>query len=107
MRLAPPKGGKNHIIQDITKAGATVRQARKALNAVIDAWNLALSCWEDVEAPGGILTVKVTKGTPHRKLQHLQNIQTKEHILYPVRYPGRRRVVKLRPDPKLDLTVDI
>lgn len=103
MKPTIPKGGKFHIIEDITATGVSAGKAAKALNAVLDAWKLALWCGEEVEVPGGILQAKITRGRPRAKLQHFQNISTKELIGLPVRYPGRRRVVKLKPDPKLGL----
>jgi hypothetical protein len=97
---------KRALIQVLRAKGFTTRKATQALNAIINAWTDALWCGEDVEVPGGILQAKTTKGQEQTTLQAFQNISTKEPMLRTVQYPGRRRVVKLKPDPKLRLPVD-
>jgi hypothetical protein len=97
---------KRDIINDVMAKGFSTRKATKGVNAVFDAWQFALWCGEEVEVPGGILQVKATKGTEWATVQHFQNIATKEPMVRMVHTPGRRRVVKLIPDPGLGLMPD-
>lgn len=100
------KRGKSALISDVRKKGFSARKAAKAVDAVFDAWKFALWCGEGVEVPGGILQAKVTKGTERATLQWFQNIATKEAMARMVHAPGRRKVVKLQPDPELVLIPD-
>jgi hypothetical protein len=97
---------KNALIHAVRAKGFTARKAAKGVNAVIDLWKYALWCGEEVEVPGGILQAKITKGTEWATLQMFQNIHTKEPMVRTVHTPGRRRVVKLKPDPGLGLIPD-
>jgi len=92
---------KRAIIHDLMAKGFTARKARKALNAVIAKWKLGLWWGEPVEVPGGTLEVKIFKGREWATLQYFQNIATKEPMVRTVHTPGRRRVVKLKPDPTM------
>jgi nucleoid DNA-binding protein len=98
------KGGRQVLISEVMAKGFTARKAREAVNAVIDCMKFALWCGEPVEITGGALEVKIQQGKQRRKGQYFQNIQTGKLMLRPVRYPGRRRVVKFTPDRDLDLT---
>ena len=86
------------------KKGLTARKAAKAVDAVVDTWKVALWCGDAVETPCGTLQAKITKGKPRQTMQRSEHIQTKETKFRLVQFPGRRRVVKLRPNRKLDLT---
>src|SRR4051794_31168926 len=90
---------KRAIIQAVRAKGFTARKAAKAVNTVIDSWKFGLWCGDPVEVPGGILQAKITKGKEWATLQRFQNIATKEPMVRTVHTPGRRRVVKLTPDP--------
>lgn len=104
------KGGKHQIVKDIMAKGFTARKAEKALNAVIDHMKLGLWWGEPVETPLGTLKAKVRSGKPRREHRHkfrnvnLVNGNRGMIDALPVNYPGRRRVVKFQPNPKLDLT---
>ncbi len=97
---------KRALVQVLRDKGLSARKATQALNTILDAWKHALWCGEEVEVPGGILQAKITKGREQATLQLFQNISSKEPLLRMVRYPGRRRVVKLIPDPNLHLPLD-
>lgn len=101
------KGGKRAIVKDVMAKGFSARKAAKAVNAVFDLMREALSYHEPVEMPGiGTLKVVVQKGKPRRRHQKTRKIATKQLQLHDIVLPGRRRVVKLRPDPNLKLPVD-
>jgi nucleoid DNA-binding protein len=97
---------KRDIIRAVRAKGFSARRSTKAVNAMIDVCKYALWCGEDVEVPGGILQVKITRGTEWATLQRFQNIHTKEPMVRTVHTPGWRKVVKLKPDPKLVLALD-
>lgn len=98
------KGGKRAIIRDVMAAGIPARKAAKAVNAVFDLMKEALSCHEAVEMPGlGTLRAVIHRGRPRRRLHRTRNITTKQVEVHDVVLPGRRRVIKLRPDPALKL----
>ena len=97
---------KGDIIQAVRAKGFSARKAAKAVNAVFDLWRFALWCGDEVEVPGGILQAKITKGKEQMSVIEFQDVNTKEPIIRTVRYPGRRRVVKLKPDPELVVVVD-
>ncbi len=100
------KGGKQAIINDVMAKGFSARKAKKAVDAVFALMTEALSYWESVDIPGvGTLQVKIQQGTemPKRRVQKTQNIQTKKIESRTITFPGWRRVMKLKPDPKLKL----
>jgi len=106
MNKKKKKGGKQAIIRDVMGKGVTARKATKAVNAVFRLMTEALSFEESVEVPGvGTLEVVIQKGQPKRREQKIRNIATKEIEIYDVKFPGRRRVIKLKADPKLKLAV--
>lgn len=106
MKDQKKKRGKSAIIDDLMAKGFSARKATRAVNAVIDAWKFALYCGEEVEAPGGTLQVTVAKGRPRQKLQRFRSIATGQVQFRLTRYPGRRRIVKLKPDPSMVVILD-
>jgi nucleoid DNA-binding protein len=92
------KGGKSRIVKDIMAKGFTARKSEKALNAVIDSLKFALRRGEPVEVPCGTLEAKVQSGRPRRKWQRFRNVNTGKTDFQYISYPGRRRVVKFKPD---------
>jgi nucleoid DNA-binding protein len=105
-RLTQEYGGKRAIIRDVMAIGATARQASRAVNAVFGLMTEALSYHETVAVPGiGTLHVAIQKGTPKRRTQKTRNVATKQIQIREVNFPGRRRVVKLKPDPDLKLAL--
>jgi len=108
MQTKKSKGGKHRIVQDVMAAveGTTFRRASKVVDAVFDRIRFALWCGDPVELPIGTLEVKSQKGKPRRKIQRFRNIQTGEIDARKVELPGRHRVIKFKPDPKLELPLD-
>jgi hypothetical protein len=98
------KGGKSRIVKDVIAKGFTARKAEKAVNAVINSWRLALWYSEPVEIPGGTIQSKLRRGRPHTKFRKFRNINTGKTDFAYISCPGRRRVVKFKPDLALDLT---
>lgn len=92
---------KRTLINDVRAKGFSARKATKAVDAVFQIWKEALSCWEDVETPCGILTAAPTKGSNRREFKKVRDIRTKKLKYFMAHYPGRRRVVKLKADPAL------
>ena len=84
--------------------GFSVRKATKAVNAVFGCMARAVRRGEVVEVPGGTIRARTRQGKPRRRLQKFRNVQTGRPSFKLVDYPGRRRVVKFRPDESLDLT---
>jgi nucleoid DNA-binding protein len=97
------KGGKGRIVNDVMAKGFSARKAAKAVNAVFDLMKFALWCGEPVEVPGGVLQAKVRQGRERREWQRFRNVNTGKIKFAMVSQPGRRRVVKFKPDEKLDL----
>jgi nucleoid DNA-binding protein len=95
------KGG---LIQELIDHGIGVRRARKAVNAVFDCMTQGVRRGEVVEIPGGTIRATTRQGKRRQRFQWLRNVNTGEDRLKIVSYPGRRRVVKFRPDEGLDLT---
>lgn len=103
-RNTSQKGGKRAIIRDVMAAGFPARTSAKAVNAVFDFMKEALRYHEDVQMPGlGTLRAVIQRGRPRRRLQRTRNITTKQVEFHDVVLPGRRRVIKLTPDPDLKL----
>jgi nucleoid DNA-binding protein len=98
------KGGKNKIVKDVMAKGFKAREAEEAVNAVFSLMTSALQSGEPVEVPGGTLQAKDRKGKPRREIQRFHHVNSKKITFKAVRYPGARRVVKVTPDPNLDLT---
>ena len=99
--------GKRRIVKDVMSKGLSARKAGKAVDAVFDLMKQALSYHEPVEIPGiGELRVVTQKGCSRWRLQKTRNIADKQIETHIVKAPGRRRLVKLKPDPELKLPVD-
>lgn len=99
------KAGKNVLIEEVMAKGFTSRKATKAVNGVLDCIKFALWCGDEVEIPGGSLQVNIRKGNPRREgLHRFKNVQTGKAMYKTVKYSGRRRVLKFKPDESLDLT---
>jgi nucleoid DNA-binding protein len=97
-------GGKRKIVKDVMAQGIPARKAAKAVSAAFDLMKQTLSFHEPVELPGiGTLEVVIHKGKSQRRLQKTRNIASKQIEHQVLTLPGRRRVVKLRPDPSLKL----
>jgi nucleoid DNA-binding protein len=96
--------GKSGLIRELIAKGLSVRQAEKAVNAVFEVMTRAVKRGETVEIPGGTMQAKIMNGEPRRASQRFRNVRTTEIDSRIVTYPGRRRVVKFRPDESLDLT---
>jgi nucleoid DNA-binding protein len=95
--------GKSGLIRELIAKGLSVRQAEKAVNAVFDCMARAVGRGETVEIPGGAIQAKSMNGEPRQVSQRFQDVRTGEITVKDVNYPGRRRVVKFRPDESLDL----
>jgi nucleoid DNA-binding protein len=96
--------GKSGLIRELMAKGLSVRRAEKAVNAVFDCMTRAVRRGETVEIPGGAIQAKIMNGEPRRAPQRFRDVRTGEITVKDVTYPGRRRVVKFRPDESLDLT---
>lgn len=92
------------LIQQLIAMGFSVRRATRAVNAVFECMTRALRRGEVVEIPGGTIRARTRQGKSRPQLQKFRNVQTGKPSLKLVDYPGRRRVVKFRPDESLDLT---
>jgi nucleoid DNA-binding protein len=98
------KQGKSRLIRELLAKGLSVRRAEKAVNVVFDIMAKAVRRGELVEIPGGSMQAKTMNGKARSRMQRFRNVQTDEINFRIVRYPGRRRVVRFRPDETLDLT---
>jgi nucleoid DNA-binding protein len=99
------KRGKSVIIKDLMDKGLTARKATKAVDAVFNRIKFALWCGDEVPIPGGTIQATIRQGRPRQEWLHrFQNVQTGKAMSKTVKYPGRRRVVKFKPDESLDLT---
>ena len=96
--------GKSGLIRELIAKGLSVRKAEQAVNAVFDCVTRAVWRGEAVEIPGGTIKTQIMNGTPRRASQRFQDVRTRKIAVQEVHYPGRRRVVKFRPDESLDLT---
>jgi nucleoid DNA-binding protein len=96
--------GKSGLIRELIAKGLSVRKAEQAVNAVFDCVTRAAWRGEAVEIPGGTIKTQIMNGKPRRLSQRFQDVRTREIAVQVVDYPGRRRVVKFRPDESLDLT---
>jgi nucleoid DNA-binding protein len=96
--------GKSGLILELIAKGLSVRKAEKAVNAVFDCMSWAVRRGETVEIPGGTIQAKIMNGKPRRASQRFRDVRTGKIAVKVVHYPGRRRVVKFRPDERLDLT---
>jgi nucleoid DNA-binding protein len=96
--------GKSGLIRELIAVGLTVRQAEKAVNAVFDCMARAVGRGEMVEIPGGVIQAQIMNGAPRQASHRFRSVRTGEITVKTVNYPGRRRVVKFRPDVSLDLT---
>ena len=96
--------GKSGLIRELMAKGLSVRRAEKAVNAVFEVMTRGVERGETVEIPGGTIQAKIMNGQPRRAKQRFRNVRTGEIYSKVVTYPGRRRVVKFRPDESLDLT---
>ena len=97
---------KQDIIRAVRAKGFSARRSTKAVNVMLDVWTTALSYWDPVETPCGTLEVKVFKGEERARLFVFPDVNTKQPTIRMVHLPGRRRIVRLRPDPKLVLALD-
>jgi nucleoid DNA-binding protein len=95
---------KSGLIRELMAKGLSVRQAEKAVNAVFDCMTRAVGRGETVDIPGGTIQAKIMNGEPRQVSQRFRDVRTGEITVKDVNYPGRRRVVKFRPDEILDLT---
>lgn len=99
-------GGKRALARDLQAKGFTARKAAEAVDTVFQFMTEALSYHEPIEVPGvGKLEVVVQRGRPARRSQKSRNIGTKQIQVHDVDFPGRRRVIKLKPNPNLKLAV--
>ena len=96
--------GKSGLIQELIAKGLSVRRAEKAVNAVFDCMTRAVWRGETVEIQGGTIRAKIMHGEPRRASQRFQDVRSRKIAVKVVNYPGRRRVVKFRPDESMDLT---
>jgi nucleoid DNA-binding protein len=96
--------GKSGLIRELIAKGLSVRKAEQAVNSVFDCMTHAAWRGESVEIPGGTIQAKIMNGEPRRLSQRFQDVRTRKIAVKVVTYPGRRRVVKFRPDESLDLT---
>lgn len=95
--------GRARLVRELMAKGLSVRKAEKAVNAVFERMTRALRRGEIVEIPGGWIQVKWYGGKPRREWHGFRNANTGKLGYRIVTYRGRRRVVKFKPDPKLDL----
>jgi nucleoid DNA-binding protein len=96
--------GKSGLIRELMATGLSVRQAEKAVNAVFEVMVRAVKRGETVEIPGGTIRARIMNGKPRQAEQRFRNVQTGKIDFRVANYPGRRRVVKFKPDESLDLT---
>ena len=96
--------GKSGLIRELIAKGLSVRKAEQAVNAVFDCVTRAAWRGEAVEIPGGTIKTQIMNGKPRQVSQRFRDVHTGEIAVQVVDYPGRRRVVKFRPDESLDLT---
>jgi nucleoid DNA-binding protein len=97
-------GGKRKLVADVMALGFPARKAAKAVNTVVRLMREALAYHEPVELPGiGQLKVVVQKGKPAQRLQKTRNVSSGQVEMRVMTFRGRRRVIKLRPDPNLRL----
>ena len=102
------QSGKRALVKDLMAKGVPARRAAEAVNTVFHLMAEALYCHESVEVPGvGTLEVMLQRGKPARRSQKTRNIATKQIQVHNVAFPGRRRVIKLRPDPHLKLPASL
>jgi nucleoid DNA-binding protein len=96
--------GKSGLIRELIAKGLSVRRAEEAVNTVFDCMAGAAGRGEAVEIPGGTIQAKIMNGKPRRARPRFRDVHTGKISFKVVNYPGRRRVVKFRPDVSLDLT---
>jgi nucleoid DNA-binding protein len=96
--------GRARLVRELMAKGLSMRKAEKAVNAVFERMTWALRRGEIVEIPGGWIQLKWYGGKPRREWHGFRNVNTGKLGHTIVTYRGRRRVVKFKPDLKLDLT---
>src|SRR6185369_12528844 len=98
------KGGKNILVEAVMAKGFTARKSAEAVNALLERMRFGLWCGDEVPIPGGTIQTQIRQGKPRLELQPFENVNTGKHMSKFIRYPGRHRVIKFRPDESLDLT---
>jgi nucleoid DNA-binding protein len=97
--------GRSGLIRELVDKGYSLRKAAKLVNAVFDTMTDALKRGEQVEIPGGSIQVEDREGKARLELNHVfQDLETGEPVTRPVRYKGKRKIVKFVSDESLDLS---
>jgi len=96
--------GRSGLIRALLAKGYSFRRAAKLVNAVFDTMVQGLRRGERVEIPGGSIQVAERKAKPRLELHHkFEDLRTGP-AFRAVKYRGKRKIVKFRPDEALDLS---